>query len=61
MTPAEAQAMRRENEYLKRRCAQLQSDVDDLGSQLMRLNQERERLGVARSLRAASNPPAEGQ
>lgn len=61
MTPAEAQALRRENDYLKRRCAQLQSDVDDLGSQVIRLTQVRERLGVARSLRAASDPLAEGQ
>jgi len=60
MTEAEIQAMRRENEYLKRRCAQLQSDVDDLGGQVARLQQERERLGAARA-RAAANPLSGGQ
>jgi len=60
MTDAEAHALRRENDYLKRRCAQLQSDVDDLGSQLIRLQQERERLGAARA-RSAANPLSGGQ
>ena len=33
MTDLEAQELRRENEYLKRRCAQLTADVTDLTSQ----------------------------
>ena len=61
MNDAEAQALRRENDYLKRRCAQLQSDVDDLGCQVLRLTQERERLGAARALRSAANPLSGGQ
>jgi cell division protein FtsB len=56
----EAQAMRRENDYLKRRCAQLESDVTDLTSQVLRLQQERERMGAARA-RSAANPLSGGQ
>jgi hypothetical protein len=57
---AEAQTMRRENDYLKRRCAQLQQDVTDLESQLARLQQERDRLGLARA-QARPNPLSGGQ
>lgn len=60
MKDEEAQALRRENEYLKRRCATLQSEVTDLGAELIRLQQERERFGAARS-RAAANPLSGGQ
>lgn len=60
MNDAEAQALRRENDYLKRRCAQLTDDVTDLTSQLMRLQQERERLGAQRA-RNAANPLSGGQ
>lgn len=60
MNDAEAQALRRENDYLKRRCAQLASDVTDLTGQVMRLQQERERLGAART-RSAANPLSGGQ
>ena len=34
MTDEEAQRLRRENGYLKSRCAQLEGDVTDLGAQL---------------------------
>lgn len=60
MTDPEAQELRRENEYLKRRCAQLQSEVTDLGAQMIRMQQERERLGAARA-RAAADPLSGGQ
>ena len=39
MTDEEAHRLRRENEYLKARCAQLQGDVTDLAAQLHRLQQ----------------------
>lgn len=44
MTDEDAQAMRRENDYLKRRNAQLQNDVTSLGGQVLRMQQELERL-----------------
>ena len=44
MTDEEAQAMRRENAYLKQRCAQLADDVSSLASQLLRTQQQLERL-----------------
>jgi len=44
MSDVELQTLRRENDYLKRRCAQLQADVIDLEGQLARAQQERERL-----------------
>lgn len=44
MTDEDAQAMRRENDYLKRRNAQLQNDVTSLGGQVLRMQQEMERL-----------------
>ena len=44
MDDAESSKLLRENAYLKLRCAQLQDDVTDLGSQVMRLRQELERL-----------------
>jgi len=61
MTPEEIRTLRRENEYLKLRCAQLQADVDDLGSQISRLQQERERIGAARARARAANPLSGGQ
>lgn len=60
MKDEEAQALRRENEYLKRRCASLQLEVTDLGAELIRMQQERERLGAAR-IRPAANPLSGGQ
>ena len=49
----EAQRLKRENDYLKLRCAQLQDDVTDLSSQVTRLQEE---LGRIDSRRAASRP-----
>ena len=59
MTDIEIQKLVRENAYLKLRCAQLQGDVTDLGSQLARLQQERERLHGVRAAR--SGEPLGGQ
>jgi len=39
MTLVDTQALRRENNYLKQRCAQLEGDIVDLESQLARLQQ----------------------
>ena len=60
MTDPEAQLMRRENDYLKARCAQLQTDVEDLSSQLARMTQQLERSS-ARRPSAPANPLAGGQ
>jgi hypothetical protein len=54
MDDAEAGKLLRENAYLKLRCAQLQDDVTDLGSQVMRLRQELERVLGQRAARAES-------
>jgi hypothetical protein len=54
MDDAEAGKLLRENDYLKLRCAQLQDDVTDLGSQVMRLRQELERVLGQRAARAES-------
>jgi hypothetical protein len=52
MDEAETAKLVRENAYLKLRCAQLQDDVTDLGSQVLRLRQELERLHAPRAIRA---------
>ena len=49
-----ATRVERQNAYLKLRCAQLQDDVTDLGSQVMRLRQELERVLGQRAARAES-------
>ena len=60
MTDAPAEALLRENTYLKTRVAQLQSDVADLSAEVDRLRQERERLHGRREARAP-NPLGSGQ
>jgi hypothetical protein len=57
MTDAEAQKLTRENDYLKLRCAQLQGDVTDLGSQVERLARQLERFHAARATHAAGVAP----
>ena len=55
MNEIETQKLIRENNYLKLRCAQLQGDVADLGSQVARLQQALERLhGVRAAQRGES-------
>ena len=49
MTDEEAQTLRRENDYLKRRNAQLQDDVTSLSGQLLRLQQDLERVSGRRA------------
>jgi predicted nucleic acid-binding Zn-ribbon protein len=60
MTDEEAQALGRENDYLKRRNAQLQDDVTSLGGQVLRMQQELERLNGRRGL-ARPDPLSGGQ
>jgi hypothetical protein len=48
----EGQKLQRENAYLKLRCAQLQDDVTNLGSQVARAQQALERLHGARAIGA---------
>jgi len=59
MTDLEAQDLRRENDYLKRRCAQLQADVVDLESQVRRAREQSEHRLNRRS--STPNPLADGQ
>ena len=54
MTDEEAQRLRRENDYLKSRCAQLQEDVSDLSGQLARASQQLERVSTRRAPGATS-------
>ena len=60
MTDEEAMRLRRENDYLKARVAQLQGDVDDLGAQVSRLTQTLERSGQRRAV-GTPNPLGGGQ
>jgi len=60
MTDEEAGRLRRENDYLKARCAQLQGDVTDLSSEVLRIRQELERI-TSRRTTVASGPLADGQ
>ena len=52
--------LERENAYLKRRVAQLESDVVDLGAENGRLQEERQRTHAHRAARAP-NPLGSGQ
>jgi predicted nucleic acid-binding Zn-ribbon protein len=60
MTDEEAQTLRRENDYLKRRNAQLQDDVTSLGGQVLRMQQELERVSGRRAM-VSPDPLAGGQ
>ncbi len=60
MTDDEIQRMARENAYLKLRCGQLQGDVDDLQSQVSRLQQSLERTSAVRVAAARAAPGASG-
>lgn len=52
--------LRRENLYLRQRVAQLEADLADLSADLVRAQQERERLH-GRKASAVPNPLAGGQ
>ena len=60
MTDEEAQNLRRENAYLKARCAQLQDDVISTSSELERLRGRFENAMGRRGL-SAPNPLNGGQ
>ena len=60
MTDLEIQSMRRENDYLKLRNAQLQADLTDVSAETERLRQALERLD-SRKAHPAPNPLAGGQ
>ena len=60
MTDDEAQALRRENDYLKRRNAQLQDDVTSLGGQVLRMQQEQDRVSGGRPV-GSPDPLSDGQ
>ena len=49
MTPVEAEALQRENAYLKTRVADLQTDVSDLAAEVERLRQRLEHAAAART------------
>lgn len=49
--------LERQNAYLKLRCAQLQEDVTNLNSQVIRLQQELERLRARRADALGGSPP----
>ena len=61
MTDEEAQHLRRENAYLKSRCAQLQDDVSALDAELIRLRSRLEHATVQRARPIAPNPLSGGQ
>jgi hypothetical protein len=60
MTDLEIQTMRRENDYLKQRNAQLQTDLTDVSAETERLRQALERLD-SRQGRVVPNPMSAGQ
>jgi predicted nucleic acid-binding Zn-ribbon protein len=60
MTDDEIQTFRRENDYLKRRNVQLQDDVTSLGGQVLRMQQELERLSGRRAM-VTPDPLSGGQ
>jgi hypothetical protein len=60
MTVDQEQGARRENDYLKLRCSQLQEDVAALSAQVTRLQQELERVAGRRTTHRA-NPLSGGQ
>lgn len=59
-TVSDTDSVERENVYLRQRVAQLQSDIIDLSAQVMRLQQERERLH-GRLASSRPNPLGSGQ
>jgi hypothetical protein len=60
VTDEEAQVLRRDNDYLKRRNAQLQDDVTSLGGQVLRMQHELERVSGRRAM-STPDPLSGGQ
>jgi hypothetical protein len=61
MTDEEAQALIRQNEYLKLRNAQLQADLVDLTAETNRMRQAIERTAARQGGRDTPNPLSGGQ
>ena len=61
MTAQEAQALQRENAYLKSRVAELQADVGDLSAEVERLRQRLEHAAAARGGTRSPDPLGGGQ
>ncbi|HEV2363620.1 MAG TPA: hypothetical protein VGS12_05400 [Caulobacteraceae bacterium] len=61
MNETDADNLLRENAYLRKRCAQLQGDVTDLGAQVLRLQTQLERLHGRGASLAPPNPLSGGQ
>lgn len=61
MTDPDSERLARENAYLKLRCAQLQDANGDLESQILRLQQQLERLNEGRSRPRPPDPLSGGQ
>jgi predicted RNase H-like nuclease (RuvC/YqgF family) len=60
VTPAEEEALRRENQYLKTRVAALQADLGDLNAEVERMRQRLEHASAARRA-TQPNPLGGGQ
>jgi hypothetical protein len=60
MAERTADVIERENDYLRKRVAQLQSDIEDISAENGRLREERERLHGRRAARPP-NPLGGGQ
>lgn len=61
MTDPEHEHLARENAYLKLRCAELQDANGDLQSQVLRLQQQLERLNEGRNRPRPPDPLSGGQ
>ena len=61
MTDAETAALRRENQYLKQRNAQLEGDLADITAEAGRLREALEHTSARRAANRAPNPLGGGQ
>ena len=61
MNPLEAEALQRENRYLKTRVAELQADLADVAAEAERLRQRLEHNAAARAGARPPNPLGGGQ
>lgn len=60
MTDSNPATLRRENDYLKQRCARLQDDVTDLVAQVVRLTQQLEHITEKRLAHLARSNQLQG-
>ena len=61
MSAPDLDAVLRENAYLKRRVAELEGDLRDVGAENQRLREEREHLHARRAAARPPNPLGSGQ